>query len=337
MKERAEEITERKGLGDRELKRGRGGIRDIEFAVQLLQLVHGREDESVRSPTTLDALQELADGGYVDRPDADRLDRAYRFLRTVEHRIQLYDEQQTHLIPSDEHARIRLARVLGYRDSPERTALERFEAEHREHQRAVRGIHERLFFAPLLETLAGTGPLSPEAAEERLAAFGFTDVERTRAAVRELADGLTRRSRVMRELLPVILEWLSETPDPDLGLLQLRRLVEGPARSASLAVTFRDHARGGRARVPPPGCQPGRRRRHAAAPGVRRRPRRRRDPRGRERRAPTSSPTPSTRSSGGATRSSVVKGSGASSDASCSGSRPATSSGTRGSKRPSAS
>ena len=165
---------------------------------------------------------------------------AYRFLRTVEHRIQLYDEQQTHVIPSDEHARIRLARVLGYRDSPERTALERFEAEHREHQRTVRSIHERLFFAPLLETLAGAGALSPEAAEERLAAFGFTDVERTRAAVRELADGLTRRSGVIREMLPVILEWLSETPDPDLGLLQLRRLVEGPARSASLAVTFRD-------------------------------------------------------------------------------------------------
>jgi glutamate-ammonia-ligase adenylyltransferase len=241
MKERSEEITERKGIGGRELKRGRGGIRDIEFAVQLLQLVHGRDDHSVRSPTTLDALHELADGGYVERADADRLDRAYRFLRTVEHRLQLYDEQQTHLIPSDELARVRLARVLGYRDSPERTALARFEAEHRDHQRAVRTIHERLFFAPLLDTLAGTGPLSPEAAEERLAAFGFTDVERTRAAVRELADGLTRRSRVMRELLPVILGWLSETPDPDLGLLQLRRLAEGPARSASLAVTFRDH------------------------------------------------------------------------------------------------
>jgi glutamate-ammonia-ligase adenylyltransferase len=240
MKERAEEITERKGIGARELKRGPGGIRDIEFAVQLLQLVHGRDDESVRSPTTLDALLELADGGYIERADADRLDRAYRFLRTVEHRLQLYDEQQTHLIPSDEQARVRLARVLGYRDSPERTALERFEAEHRDHQRAVRSIHERLFFAPLLDTLAGTGPLSPEAAEERLAAFGFTDVERTRAAVRELAVGLTRRSRVMRELLPVILGWLSETPDPDLGLLQLRRLTEGPARSASLATTFRD-------------------------------------------------------------------------------------------------
>src|SRR5258705_5672381 len=100
MKERAEDITERQGLTERELKRGRGGIRDIEFAVQLLQLVHGRNDDSVRSPTTLDALHDLADVEYVDRADADRLDRAYRFLPYVEHRIQLYDEQQTHTIPS---------------------------------------------------------------------------------------------------------------------------------------------------------------------------------------------------------------------------------------------
>jgi glutamate-ammonia-ligase adenylyltransferase len=240
MKGRSEEITERKGLADRELKRGRGGIRDIEFAVQLLQLVHGRHDEAVRSATTLDALHALSSSGYIERADATQLDAAYRFLRTVEHRLQLYDEQQTHTIPTDERARTRLARVLGYRDHADQSALELFEADHRAHQATVRSIHERLFFAPVLDTLAGAGPLSPQAAEERLAAFGFTDVERTRAAVRELAFGLTRRSKLMQQLLPVILEWLSETPDPDLGLLQLRRLAEGPARSASLATTFRD-------------------------------------------------------------------------------------------------
>ncbi len=240
MKERSEDVTERKGLADRELKRGRGGIRDIEFAVQLLQLVHGRHDESVRSPNTLDALHALSSAEYVEAADAERLDNAYRFLRTVEHRLQLYDELQTHTIPADERARTRLARVLGYRDAGGRSALEAFEADHRAHQATVRSIHERLFFAPLLDTLAGAGPLSPEAAQERLAAFGFTDVERTRAAVRELAFGLTRRSKLMQQLLPVILEWLSQTPDPDLGLLQLRRLAEGPARSASLATTFRD-------------------------------------------------------------------------------------------------
>jgi glutamate-ammonia-ligase adenylyltransferase len=240
MKGRAEDITDRKGLADRELKRGRGGIRDIEFAVQLLQLVHGRHDESVRSPTTLAALRALSSSGYVEEADERRLDEAYRFLRTVEHRLQMYDEQQTHTIPADERARTRLARVLGYRDHGDQSALERFEADHRLHQAGVRSIHERLFFAPVLDTLAGAGPLSPQAAEERLVAFGFTDVRRTRDAVRELAVGLTRRSKLLQQLLPVILEWLSETPDPDLGLLQLRRLAEGPARSASLATTFRD-------------------------------------------------------------------------------------------------
>jgi glutamate-ammonia-ligase adenylyltransferase len=123
----------------------------------------------VRSPNTLEALSALSADGYVVEGDAARLDDSYRFLRTVEHRLQLYDEQQTHLIPSDEHARVRLARVLGYRDSPERTASERFEAEHREHQRAVRSIHERLFFAPLLDTLAGTtGALSRRRSGRRI-------------------------------------------------------------------------------------------------------------------------------------------------------------------------
>ena len=240
MKERAETLTARSGLADRELKRGRGGIRDVEFAVQLLQLVHGRDDPTVRSATTLVALADLASGGYVDERDAQRLDDAYRFLRTVEHRLQLYDEQQTHTVPADDVTRTRLARVLGYRGGRVRSELDAFDADQRSHQRTVRTIHERLFFAPLLEALAGVGHLTPDAAEERLAAFGFTDIDRTRAAISELADGLTRRSKLMQQLLPLVLEWLSATPDPDLGLLQLRRLAEGPARSSSLATTLRD-------------------------------------------------------------------------------------------------
>jgi len=240
MKARAEGELERKGLSDRELKRGRGGIRDVEFAVQLLQLVHGRHDPSIRSATSLDALAELATAGYIEPTDAHRLSDAYAFLRTVEHRLQLWDEQQTHTLPEDEAARTRLARVMGHRDTPEETALEAFEREHRAHQAAVRSIHERLFFAPLLETLAGAGALPPDAAEERLAAFGFLDTDQTRAALRELTQGLTRSSRLMQQLLPVILDWLSTTPDPDLGLLQLRKLAEGATRAAALATTFRD-------------------------------------------------------------------------------------------------
>jgi glutamate-ammonia-ligase adenylyltransferase len=248
LKERSEAELRRRGVGARELKRGPGGIRDVEFAVQLLQLVHGRHDTQIRSPATLEALRDLAVGGYIEAPDARRLERAYTFLRTVEHRLQLRDEAQTHTLPADVAGRTLLARVLGYRDQPEATALDAFEADHRVHQANVRAIHERLFFAPILDTLAGAGPLTAEAAEERLTAFGFADTEQTRVALRALTRGLTRASRVLQQLLPVILDWLSASPDPDLGLLQLRRLAEHSGRDQALAPTFRDQP-GAAARV----------------------------------------------------------------------------------------
>ncbi len=243
MKARTEQMLARKGLETRELKRGYGGIRDIEFAVQLLQLVHGRHDHTIRGRATLDALEQLADGGYISIDDAQHLDTAYVWLRTLEHRLQLVDEHQTHTIPADPGPRTQLARVLGFRDQPSRSALEQLDAEHRRNQATVRAIHEKLFFAPLLDTLAGVGALSMEAAQERLSAFGFRDIEQTRAALAELTSGLTRRSRVMQQMLPAILGWLSAAPDPDLGLLALRRLTEGYNRSSTLARRFRDSPR----------------------------------------------------------------------------------------------
>lgn len=242
MKRRTEAMMRSKGLGDRDLKRAPGGIRDIEFAVQLLQLVHGRHDHSLRSCTTLAALAALADGDYVEADDAAFLDRAYRDLRTFEHRLQLQEEQQTHAVPEDDGERARLARACGFRDRGDRRALAQFDAHLRQLRATVRTTHERIYFEPLLETIAGTGHLSVEAAEERLSAFGFRDAPRARTALRQLASGLTRRSRLMQELLPALLGWLSETPDPDLGLLQLQRLTEGPARSAAVAHRFRESA-----------------------------------------------------------------------------------------------
>ncbi len=240
MKVRSEAEQRRRGVAARELKRGPGGIRDVEFAVQLLQLVHGRHDATLRSPTTLDALDALSTGGYVEADDAALLARSYTFLREVEHRLQLRDEAQTHTVPADARSRSALARVLGYRDHPEVTALDAFDEDLRTHQTGVRAVHERLFFAPILDTLAGVGRLTVEAAETRLAAFGFADAEHTRTALRDLTAGLTRTSRVLQALLPVVLDWLSTTPNPDLGLLQLRRLTEGPTRAAAVAATFRD-------------------------------------------------------------------------------------------------
>jgi len=245
MKARSEADLARRGLTDRELKRGRGGIRDIEFAVQLLQLVHGRHDPDLRSPTTLDALGELGRAGYVDRHDAAALDRAYRLLRTVEHRLQLDREQQVHALPADAAARDRLARVLGFRDTPEDTAGELLRSHLRQVQAGVRTIHEHLFFRPLLDALSAHGadagaPMPAEAVADRLAAFGFTDAKRTRVALQELTRGLTRSSRLMQQFLPLLLGWLSEAPDPDLGLLGLRKLASGGQRTTELAVAFRD-------------------------------------------------------------------------------------------------
>ncbi|MFP5370765.1 MAG: bifunctional glutamine-synthetase adenylyltransferase/deadenyltransferase, partial [Actinomycetes bacterium] len=241
MKERAEAEVAKKGLTTRELKRGRGGIRDIEFAVQLLQMVHGRTDPDLRTPATLDALAELVSAGYVGEDDARLLRDAYTFLRIVEHRLQLVEEAQVHAVPTQPAALDHLARVLGHRDDERTTAVARFEADLVRHQAVARSIHERLFFRPLLEAFTTSGgPLTTDAARERLLALGFTDAERTRQAVLELTRGMRRASRLMGALLPLLLEWLSESPDPDLGLLGLRTLATGAHRSARLAETFRE-------------------------------------------------------------------------------------------------
>jgi glutamate-ammonia-ligase adenylyltransferase len=118
LKVRAEDEVRKRGIAEREVKRGPGGIRDIEFAAQLLQLVHGRVDPELRSPNTIAALDALAAGGYVDQHDATTLADAYVFLRRVEHALQLEGGRQTHTVPADRDRRRHLARVLGYRGNP---------------------------------------------------------------------------------------------------------------------------------------------------------------------------------------------------------------------------
>jgi glutamate-ammonia-ligase adenylyltransferase len=232
MKARAEAEVARRGTEERDLKRGLGGIRDVEFAVQLLQLVHGGEDPTLRVPGTLPALRELAVGGYVANADALGLAAAYTELRTVEHRLQLVDLRPAHVLPRDPAALDRLARSVGHHPTPETSAADALLQRLRHHRAVARDVHERLWFRPLLGAFAGR--------ERALAAFGFADAERTQEAVAELTRGLTRTSRLMQQLLPLLLEWLSLAPDPDLGLLGLRRLASGPGRATALAEAFRD-------------------------------------------------------------------------------------------------
>jgi glutamate-ammonia-ligase adenylyltransferase len=210
----------------RELKLGPGGLRDVEFAVQLLQLVHGRTDEAVRSPNTLEALEALSTYGYVGRADAAELDSAYRFLRTVEHRLQLHRLRRTHVMPDDEGELRRLGRSLGLRASP----VEELDAEWRRHAREVRRLHEKLFYRPLLSSVARLASdearLTPEAARARLEALGYVDPAGALRHLEALSEGVSRRAAIQRTLLPVLLGWFADAPDPDAGLLAFRRLSD---------------------------------------------------------------------------------------------------------------
>ena len=151
-----------RGVADREVKRGPGGIRDVEFAAQLLQLVHGRVDPELRSANTLAALPSPA-RWRLRRPETDAavLADSYRFLRRVEHALQLEDERQTHTVPDDRARRRRLARVLGFRGTPAGGPTEPFDRELAGHRGQVRAVHERVWFRPLLDSLSGAGPLGP--------------------------------------------------------------------------------------------------------------------------------------------------------------------------------
>ena len=206
-----------------DLKRSRGGIRDIEFTVQLLQLVHGRFDSDLRVKSTLDAIEALGDHDYIETHEAESLTDAYIFLRNVEHRIQLWDLRQTHQLPASLEARERIGRSLGFTTDPAGSLIAHLD----EVKREVRELHERLYFRPILDSLVGlpTARLDPTEAALRLKALGFSDVVAAATAFEELTAGLTRRSRVMHQALPLMLDWLSQSPDPDLGLSQLRLLL----------------------------------------------------------------------------------------------------------------
>ncbi|NUT33685.1 MAG: bifunctional [glutamine synthetase] adenylyltransferase/[glutamine synthetase]-adenylyl-L-tyrosine phosphorylase [Hamadaea sp.] len=220
---------------DREIKRGPGGLRDIEFAVQLLQLVHGRADETLRSPNTLTALRALVAGGYVGRHDGESLVLAYRFLREVEHRLQLQRLRRTHTVPAADTpagaSDLRwLSQALRYAGSGTRSAVEVFRADWVAHAAEVRRLHAKLFFRPLLAAVAQVPAdglsLQPLQARRRLELLGYADPARALAHIEALTGGVSRTAAIQRTLLPVLLEELADAPDPDAGLLAYRQVSE---------------------------------------------------------------------------------------------------------------
>ncbi|WP_194291410.1 bifunctional [glutamine synthetase] adenylyltransferase/[glutamine synthetase]-adenylyl-L-tyrosine phosphorylase [Cumulibacter manganitolerans] len=227
-------------LAGRELKLGPGGLRDIEFSVQILQMVHGRADESIREPATLDALRSLTAGGYVGREDGRTLADSYRFLRTLEHRVMLSQLRRTHLLPADQHDLLTLARSLGYEGDPVKSLLHDREA----HAREVRRLHEKVFYRPLLSAVAAVPGealrLTTEAAVQRLRALGFERPEGVLKHVEALTAGTSRTAALQRIVLPAILSMFADAPDPDGGVLAYRQVSEQLGRTPWYLRLLRD-------------------------------------------------------------------------------------------------
>ena len=258
-----------KNMAGRELKLGPGGLRDIEFAVQLLQLVHGRGDDRLRVPATLPALAALADGGYVGRADAEDLAQAYRFLRQTEHLLQLYQLRRTHTLPTDPAVLRRLGRAIGSNSKsvipnvrvvppqppvplrgPRGAAVppeEAFTEAWTKTAQRVRRLHEKLFYRPLLDAVAklpsGAARLTPEAARARLEALGYRDPAGALRHIEALTSGLRRRAAIQRTLLPVLLGWFADAAEPDAGLLAFRQVSDALGDSPWFLRLLRDETK----------------------------------------------------------------------------------------------
>src|SRR5258705_6645411 len=247
MRRRVEELVPARERA-REIKLGTGGLRDVEFAVQLLQLVHGRNDESLHVASTLDALAALGDGGYIGRDEAANMTASYEFLRLLEHRLQLQRLKRTHMLPAadDDEALRWLARAAHVRPDGRHDALGVLREELKRQNMRVSRLHAKLFYQPLLESVGTvgitgiSGGMTPEAAERQLAALGYEGPQSALTHLAALTSHSGRRGRVQQVLLPTLLDWLSDTPDPDAGLLAYRRISEELADQRWYLSTLRD-------------------------------------------------------------------------------------------------
>ena len=215
---------------ERQIKLGPGGLRDVEFTVQLLQLVHGRTDPAVRTKSTLDSLAALTRASYISRADTEAFSRDYKKLRLLEHRIQLMHLRRTHLMPDRAGEQRALARSLVPAERMGTLSAEQMLKAWQKLKRNVRSLHERIFFRPLLAAVSTLSrdevALSDQAAQDRLAALGYRDPRGAMRHIEALTNGVSRRAEIQRHLMPVLLGWFAEGVDADAGLLGFRLVSE---------------------------------------------------------------------------------------------------------------
>src|SRR6184192_582988 len=198
---------------ERDVKLGRGGIRDIEFIVQTLQLIHAARHPFLQQPNMLKALRALRELDFLPRDEVLTLDNTYRFLRRVEHRLQIEAEQQTHTVPDEPDPLSRLARSLRFSSAPDFTAA----------------LHNRMgSVRPIFQRIISESPARPD----KITVEFFKDAKRAEKALRELERGATsfhvatRTRQIFQRLRPILLDWIAKTADPDATLNQFLRFVE---------------------------------------------------------------------------------------------------------------
>lgn len=225
MRRRVEKLLDPR-KASREIKLGVGGLRDVEFSVQLLQLVHGRVDETLRVRSTLEGLRALVAAGYIGREQGEELADHYRFLRVLEHRAQLGRMRRTHLFPTGDELK-RVARSIDPEIFPHGEDLERCWETVRSR---VRSLHEEIYYRPLLPATAklslGEAGLDRDAAASRLQVIGYRDPLHALGHIEALTRGVSRRAAIQRQLLPVLLGWFADGVNPDEGLLAFRQVSD---------------------------------------------------------------------------------------------------------------
>ena len=241
-------ISENTSL-ERHVKLGPGGIRDIEFTVQCLQMIHGAKRKSLCSHNTLETLAALKENAFLDPEEADALSTAYRFLRTVENGIQIEDDQQRYSIPEGETEARELARRIGYQHTAEIDALETFRADYRTHTEQVRAIFRKITATSIesedgLDIAVLLSEEDPQQLENFLSTFRFENVREAQRLLKRLAnggDGIQFSPGVRRtffKLAPTLLSVLRDSPNPDMALRYLSAFTDKVGARSSYYTMF---------------------------------------------------------------------------------------------------
>jgi glutamate-ammonia-ligase adenylyltransferase len=246
VKTRIETEVVKQGEMERNVKLGRGGIREIEFVVQTQQILRAGHSPFLQGASTVPVLRKLAEYSLVAKADAKDLEEAYIFLRDVEHRLQMEANQQTHTIPTERKARERLARLMGFESVPD------FESARGGHSRNARRVYDKLFAAeqPEPRRVLPEEGASDETWEKLLARHSFRDPARAREIVGMFLDGpgyahiSPRTAELARELLPRFFSLCPQAgkkistanvlSDPDRVLVRLDSFVDAYAARATL-------------------------------------------------------------------------------------------------------